>query len=275
MTFQNFLEFKILEIEDYTLTPADLLKVLLYFVIAKIILLIINKLLHRKREGVKIDIGRTEALFQIIKYVVWTVAVVAGLESLGIDVDALLVSSAALFIGLGMGVQQIFRDFVSGIFLLFEGTIEVNDIVEIDGMVGKVQKVGFRTTEIMDRNEINIIVPNSKFVDNPVINWSHNYDNTRFYIEIGCAYGSDVGVVESALIEAAQKHSKVTKEQKPIARFQNFGDSALVFHLYFWTEDIFAVEHTKSEIRREIYQIFQRENISIPFPQRDIHIINK
>lgn len=272
MTIASFLEYQLIAFGKYSLTSADILKVGLYIVIAKILLVILHKILHRKREGKSVDVGKTEALYQIIKYFIWTVTVAASLDAVGLNLTVLLASSAALFIGLGMGIQQIFRDFVSGIILLFEGLIEVEDVVEVDGIVGKVQRVGFRTTEILDRNEINIIVPNSKFVDNSVINWSHNYEKTRFVINVSVAYGSDMDTVDKCLTQAAEKHQKVGASDKPFARFRDFGESSVNFELYFWTEDIFRVEQTKSEIRRFIYDLFLENNVKVPFPQREIHM---
>ena len=272
MTVSSFLEYQLIAFDQYSLTTADVLKVGFYIVIAKVLLVILHKILHRKREGKTVDVGKAEALYQIIKYFIWTITVAVCLDGIGLNLTVLLASSAALFIGLGLGIQQIFRDFISGIILLFEGSIEVEDVVEVDGIVGRVQRVGFRTTEILDRNEINIIVPNSKFVDNSVINWSHNYEKTRFVINVSVAYGSDMDIVENCLTQAALQHKKVGTSDKPFARFKDFGESSVNFELYFWTENIFKVEQTKSEIRRYIYDLFLENNVKIPFPQREIHM---
>ncbi|MFT7031218.1 MAG: small-conductance mechanosensitive channel [Marinoscillum sp.] len=194
------------------------------------------------------------------------------LDSIGVEITLLLAGSAALLVGLGFGIQQIFNDVVSGILLLFEGTVSVGDIVEIEHIVGKVQRIALRTSIIQTRDHISIIVPNSKLVSDNVINWTHNRSQTRFNIKIGVAYGSDVPLVMRLLEEAATAQKAVAKNPKPNARFIDFGDSALMFEILFWSDKMFEIEFIKSAIRVEIDALFRTNNVIIPFPQRDLHL---
>jgi small-conductance mechanosensitive channel len=158
--------------------------------------------------------------------------------------------------------------------ILIEGTLKVNDIVEIeDGVVGKVREIGLRTSKIRTRDNTLLIIPNSRFVNDNVINWSHNDRKTRFKIDIGVAYGSDVEKVTEILLKCAAEEKKVTQRPEPFVRFNDFGDSSLDFQLYFWTTENFAVENIKSNIRYKIDKYFRESGVQIPFPQRDVHII--
>lgn len=219
------------------------------------------------------EVGQLHAIYQIIKYFLWVIAIVIILDTLEIKVTILLASSAALLVGLGLGLQQIFQDFVSGIALLFEGTIKVSDIVEIEGgVVGRVREIGIRTSKIETRDNIILIVPNSKFIADNVINWSHLEKKTRFSVKVGVSYGSNVEQVTEVLLNCAREHKEIAKNPSPFVRFADFGESSLNFELFFWSTETFGVENTKSDLRYQIFSEFARNKIQIPFPQRDIHI---
>jgi small-conductance mechanosensitive channel len=194
------------------------------------------------------------------------------LDTLGIRLTLLLAGSAALLVGIGLGLQQVFKDIVSGFFLLFEGNLKVGDVVELEGDVGIVKEIGFRTTKIENRDNIILIIPNSKFIGENVINWSHIEQKTRFSVDVGVAYGSDVELVKKVLLECARDHQEVTEYPKPFVRFDDFGNSSLDFQLFFWTDNAFRVENIKSDLRFAIDKKFRENKITIPFPQRDVHI---
>jgi small-conductance mechanosensitive channel len=161
---------------------------------------------------------------------------------------------------------------VSGILLLFEGTVTVGDVIELNNIIGKVEKISIRTSKIETRDRIVIIVPNSKLVSDNVINWSHNRAVTRFRIKVGVAYGSNVRLVMQLLEKAAEEHPDVVDNPAPKARFVNFGESSLDFELLFFSTKMFDIEFVKSEIRVDIDQKFRDNGVVIPFPQRDLHV---
>jgi small-conductance mechanosensitive channel len=148
----------------------------------------------------------------------------------------------------------------------------VGDVVELEGDVGIVKEIGFRTTKIENRDNIILIIPNSKFIGENVINWSHIEQKTRFSVDVGVAYGSDVELVKKVLLECARDHQEVTEYPKPFVRFDDFGNSSLDFQLFFWTDNAFRVENIKSDLRFAIDKKFRENKITIPFPQRDVHI---
>jgi small-conductance mechanosensitive channel len=260
-------------IQDIEITIGKIIQAFLavYTVHAALIVIEYFFTVRINRKG--IDSGKGHTVFQIVKYFIWVIALVLILSNLGLSVNVLLAGSAALFVGLGFGLQSLFNDFVSGLIILFEGTIKVNDIVELEnGIIGRVQEIGLRTSKLLTRDNIVTIIPNNNFVGKNVINWSYNEHKTRFKVNVGVSYGSDVRLVEKVLIECASDHPKVYAEPKPFVYFNDFGESSLDFSLFFWIDDSFWVEKVRSDLRFSINQKFKENNIEIPFPQRDLHI---
>ena len=264
--------FQILSFETMDIRVYHIVGVILIFFLTRLVIRFTRRILNREIQRRNLDAGRTLAIYQIAKYLIIVVSIAVGLEMLGFQVTILLAGSAALLVGVGLGLQQTFNDFISGIILLFEGTVLVGDIVEVGGIVGRVDRIDMRTSEICARDNTIIIVPNSKLVNDNVINWSHNRKETRFSLRVGVAYGSDVQLVKRLLESAAQEHENVTDENPARARFIDFGDSALVFDVLFWTNNMFRIEQIKSDIRFAIDQKFRENGIVIPFPQRDLHL---
>jgi small-conductance mechanosensitive channel len=270
-TLKKFLEIELVNVGEYKIRVYMLATILFILLITRLILWLIRKALFRKHKVDKLDIGNTYALFQIIKYVIWVIAIGTLLETIGVKVTVLLAGSAALLVGVGLGLQQTFNDIVSGIILLSERTIKIGDILEIDDDVVKIQSIGLRTSKGLDRDEISIIIPNSLITTNKVINWSHQSEKTRFRINVGVAYGSDVNLVLKVLEESAVEHPDISDKSLIEARLVDFGNSSLVFQVLFFSKNIFRIEKVKSEIRKIINQKFAENNITIPFPQMDVH----
>ena len=273
MSLKEFLNYILLETKEFEITVYEMLTVLLILLITYVFIRILQRIIKRRQKIKLLDPGRSHAVLQIIKYILWITALMVSLQTLGIKLTLLLAGSATILVGLGLGLQQIFQDIMSGITILFEGTLKVGDIVEIqDDIVGRVVEIGLRTSKIKTRDNIIMLVPNSKFVTDIVINWSHMEKRTRFHINVGVAYGSDIEKVTRILLACANDHAKISRTAKPFVRFKNFGDSSLDFQLFFWTTETFQVESIKSEIRYKINASFSEQNIQIPFPQRDVHI---
>lgn len=212
------------------------------------------------------------SLFQIIKYILWIVSVLFMMQTLGISITVLLAGSAALLVGIGLGLQQTFNDFISGIILLIEGSTRIDDVLEIDGEVVKIQEIGIRTSKGLTRDDIVVIIPNSVITTSKVINWSHQSKKTRFRIKVGVAYGSDVDLVIRILEESALEHPEIKDKEHINARLVDFGTSPLDFHLLFFSDNVFRVEKIKADIRKIISRKFIENGILIPFPQLDLHV---
>lgn len=271
-TLRKFLEFVLISAGEYKIRVYSLVTILIIFLVTKLILWLIKKTLFRQRKFSKLDKGSAYALFQIIRYIIWIIAIGLILEAIGIKVTLLIAGSAALLVGVGLGLQQTFNDVVSGIILLSEQSIKIDDVLEIDGDVVRIQSIGLRTSKGLNTDDISIIIPNSLITTNKVINWSHQTKKTRFRIDVGVAYGSDVDLVIKILEESAFQHPDISDRELTEARLVNFGNSSIDFQVLFFSKNIFRINKVKSDIRRIIIQKFDKNNIAIPFPQMDLHL---
>lgn len=271
---RTVLEFTIIKIKNYEISVIDIFIALLIFAGTKLLFWSIQKFLQKNifSRGT-IDEGRQFAFTQLIKYFVYTIAVLLIFQTLGISVSLLLAGSAALLVGVGLGLQQTFNDLVSGLILLFEGSVRVGDIIEINNLIGRVTAIGVRTSKVETRDNVTIIVPNSKFIVDNVINWSNNNKKlTRFTITLYTSYDSDPAQVKQVLMNCIKQHRDVVEKPAPIVRLQDFGENGLHFDLLFWTQNVWRIESLKSEIRFTVFKTFKEHKITIPYPQRDLHL---
>jgi small-conductance mechanosensitive channel len=266
-------DFELISIKNNNITVLDLLIISIIFSITGLILLGLKKYFQYQAESSNIDRGNASALYKIIKYILWVLAIIIGLQTSGFNISLILAGSAALLVGFGIGVQNIFADIVSGFILLLERPLKATDVVEVDGTIGKVKSIGIRTTTLYTRRDTIIRVPNSKFTTETISNWSDLKFNTRFSVSVGVAYGSDVELVMESIKKCAEDHEKVDKYPPAFVRFEDFGNSSLDFSVYFWSSENMGIENIKSDIRVAIDKVFREKGITIPFPQRDLHII--
>lgn len=261
--------------EVFALKLSNLLTAVVVFLIGKLIIWIITQLfLYGYYKQKNIDLGAQYAVNQLVSYVGYFIAILMSMKALGINATLVWGGAAALLVGIGLGLQQTFNDFFSGIVLLFERTVKVGDIVEMDTFVGTIKKIGLRASIVEARDSVSVIVPNSKLVNQNVINWTHISHKVRFSISLGVAYGSDTVLVKKLLLEAANNNEGILNYPSPFVRFNNFGDSSLSFELFFFTKQLIAEEDTKSDLRFEIDALFRENNVKIPFPQTDVYVHN-
>ncbi|MDD3078267.1 MAG: mechanosensitive ion channel [Paludibacter sp.] len=269
----HYINIVLFHIDKYNIKIYTLIIILLIIVISKLLMWLIKKALTRKRLNTKsFDEGSFYAVYQIIKYIIWIIAIALIMQTIGINLTVFLAGSAALLVGVGLGLQQTFNDIISGIILLSERSIKVNDILEIDDDVVRIQEIGMRTSVGLDRDDISIIIPNSKITTNKVVNWSHQSRKARFKINVGVAYGSNVDLVMKLMKDSALEHNDVSNKDNIEVRFTDFGNSSLNFQLLFYSENIFRIDRVKSEIRVIINRKFVENKVVIPFPQVDVHI---
>lgn len=253
------------------LTVGLLLLLTVAFIVTKFLLKWLRYLFTRKME--QEDKQKFSSVFKFINYVIYLVVVLVTLSAAGIDITLIITASAALFVGLGLALQELFQDILGGIFIIIDKSLQVGDIVEVDSKVGKVFEIKLRTTRAITRDDKVIIIPNHKFISDIVYNYTQNHRTTRERVNVGVAYGSDVVLVTQLLEQVAAEQKHVLKNPKPFVLFDDFGDSALLFSLHFFTNDSFGDPKIKSEIRYNINTKFKENNVSIPFPQRDVHLI--
>lgn len=259
--------------QEVRITVWTLLLVILSFVGARLFLKWIRVLLTRNMQ--EPDKLKFISFFKFVQYITYIIVGFAVLSASGINVTPFLAASAALLVGLGLALQELFQDVIGGVFIFIDKSLLVGDIVEVDGKVARVIEVTLRTTRAITRDDKIVVIPNHKFISEIIINYTQNHKTTRESVKIGVAYGSDVKKVEALLLQSVSEQRGVLKTPKSFVLFDDFGESALQFSVLFFISDSFSVPKIKSEIRFRIDQLFRENNISIPFPQRDIHIINK
>ena len=219
--------------------------------------------------------GSQEIISIVVKYGLISFVTIVLLQAYGLNLSSLAFASGALGVGIGLGFQDIARNFASGLVLLFERSIQVGDFVQVGEHLGVVEEVNARSIVLKTLDRISIIVPNSRFLSEEVVNWNHRRSVSRLHLPIGVEYGSDVTKVKSALLEAAEEHLEILRNPAPQVFFTEFGDSSLNFELLVWTSDPSRQAPLKSDLYFRIEEIFREQQIQIPFPQRDIHFNTK
>jgi small-conductance mechanosensitive channel len=279
VTFGDFLNFNLIESKNFTLSFYHILVVVAILFGARMSLNFVKLYISRKfRSRPDFDTGTEYIYVQFARYIINVFAIVTSLKALEVDLTIFLTGSAALLVGIGLGLQDVFKDIISGIVLLAEGNIRIGDIVEIsnggktEGIIAKILKINIRTTQIETREGNVLIIPNTKLTQDYVENWNHGSELTRFRIMVTVDYGSDTTLVTRLLKQAALGHPKVRKTHPVDVRLAHFGDSGLELELIFWADQNWDINNYKSDIRFEIDRLFREYKIKIPYPQTTIHL---
>lgn len=277
MTWTEILEFvnkELFKLGETAVSLATLIKLCGVLVLSLVASRLTSTLLRsRILSRTSLDMGQQYSIARLAGYLVALVGFLIGMSQV-IDLTSLNVLVGALGVGVGFGLQNVVNNFVSGLLILFERPFQLGHRVEVQGIVGRVAQIGARSTTIVTNDNIAMIVPNSKFVEESVINWSHGNDRrVRFRLPVGVGYGSDPRQVERLLLEVAGRGADVLRDPPPVVVFLGFGESSLDFELRVWTDTLF--ERPKvfmSPLYFDIWEILKKNGIEIPFPQRDIHI---
>ncbi len=219
-----------------------------------------------------LDTTRTNTISMLIRYSIIVIGVFAAFAIVNIDFTSVKVLIGALGVGIGFGLREIVNNLISGFILLSDKTIVHNDLIEVNGLLGRVETVGIRTTIIRTFNNVEVIVPNTNLVNNELINYTHSDPIIRIDIPVGVSYSSDPFKVKEALIENLSQLEGILKKPEVIIYFTDFGESSLDFQISVWTDNALKKKEIESEVRYAIWKTFKENNIEIPFPQRDIHI---
>ncbi|MEP3836320.1 MAG: mechanosensitive ion channel domain-containing protein [Algibacter sp.] len=274
--WENISEFLNLHFDfsnDISVSIKDVIVVITVIFITTLLLKVVLKIITRNLPSE--NKGKFNVVYGYFSWLVYLIILLITLNSLGVNVTAVFAASAALMIGIGLALQTLFQDIISGIFILVDQTVHVGDIIELEGKIGRVEEIKLRTTRATTIDNKVLIIPNHLYLTNSLYNWTQNGISTRENVVVGVAYGSDVQLVKQLLLEAVKKQKEVLEFPEPTVLFTNFGDSALEFKISFTINDSFNARIPQSEIRFEIDRLFRAHNITIPFPQRDVHIFNK
>jgi small-conductance mechanosensitive channel len=266
---KKILNYTIIEFGNFDVKVSTLITLTIFIFLVSSVLYVIKKAINKTS---KIDVAKKYSIYNLIKYFLLVISIVISLQILGFNISVLIAGSAALLVGVGLGLQNLFSDFMSGIIILVDSSIKVNDIIEVNGLVCTVQEINLRTTTVLTRDDKYIILPNSDLTRNQLINWTHSNISSRFEVSVGVDYSSDVNLVMKILKDTVDRQKGILKKPEPFIRFTDFGDSSLNFSIFFWSEEVFRVENVKSELRVKIFEEFNANKITIPFPQRVIHI---
>lgn len=275
----NAFTIKLFSLGDTIVTPMGLVRVLIILVLAWWISKALRHTITRvmgSRSGV--NQASLYALNRVLHYVVLIVGLTMGLASIGVDFTNLALLAGALGVGIGFGLQSMVSNFVSGLIILFEKSLKQGDFVELEsGVVGEVREINIRSTRITTNDNIDILVPNSEFVNGRVTNWTLDEAHRRIHVKFGVAYGSDKERVRQAGLEAAAAVSYTLTDQAgrdPQVWFTNFGDSSLDFELVVWLrpEAVKRPSTVQAAYLWEIHSALERYGIEVPFPQRDLHV---
>jgi small-conductance mechanosensitive channel len=213
------------------------------------------------------------AIAQIVSNVVLIIGIFIVLDNAGIHLGALTVFAGAVGVGVGFGLQNIASNFISGLVILAERPITVGDRVEVAGVIGQVQHIRARSTVIVTNDNITMIVPNTKFIDSPVTNWTYGDPRVRFRVPVGVAYGSNVNKVREALLAAAEENANTLKDPAPSVFLEKFGENSIDFELVVWSSEMsYRPRRYRSDLNFAMEQKLREAGIEIAFPQRDLHI---
>ena len=270
---KTFLSYSFSFGDDVHISVQTIIVVILALILASYLLRFSMKLITRKLP--KNDKEKFVSVFGYLRWLAYIIIFLVTMQSSGVNVTAIFAASAALLIGVGLALQTLFQDIISGIFILIDQSVHVGDIIELEGKVGRVVEIKLRTTRAVTIDNKVLVIPNHLYLTNSLYNWTENGEETRESVTVGVAYGTDVQLVKSLLIKAVNSSSKVISKPGPTVYFTNFGDSALEFKVVFTLNNSFEAAITQSDIRFKIDALFRENKISIPFPQRDVHLFQQ
>lgn len=253
-------------------TVASIITALIVIAATWSISLILQRMLTGAYRRSGIEPGVQYAMNRLLHYILLTAGVFVALDNLGFSITALAGLGAILAVGIGFGLQNIAQNFVSGIILLLERPIKQGDFVEVGDTRGTVRSIQSRATVITTIDNVDILVPNGQFINEPVINQTYSDRFVRVRVNVGVAYGSDTELVRRTLFRVASEQPEVVRTEETTVQFEDFGDSSLDFILIFWIGEPREQNRVASEARFAIDKAFRKEGIQIPFPQRDLHL---
>jgi len=270
----KFLSTVVIAFNDQQITVGQIFAAPLLVVVGFFVARWFEKRLSRRLSERSVNPDVIHLIKRAFYVLVIVVLVVTALELLRVPLTSFAFISGAIAIGVGFGAQNIINNFISGWILMWERPVRIGDFLEIGEMLGTVESINTRSTMLRRTDGVRILIPNSQLLENTVVNWTLVDKLMRSAVRIGVAYGSDVKTVRKLLIQIADEHQAILQEPAPTVVFEDFGDSALIFDLYFWIEA--AAERdlrlVRSDLRFRIDELFKAAEVVVAFPQRDIHL---
>ena len=262
----DFFNYEFIFGTDIVLTPKSILIIIAVFFLTYLFLRLFRRIVFKTlNDDAKL---KFRGILTFFNYLVYLIVILITLDNVGVKVSTIFAASAALLVGVGLALQTLIQDVFSGISILADQTVHVGDIIQIDGQVGRVENIMLRTTRAVTRDNKVLIIPNHKFLTSILYNWTENGTLTKESIHFGVSYDTDVILLEQIVIEITNANPNILKKPEPFLLFEDFGESALMFQLFFSMNKSFEANIVKSDLRFKIFEKLKAVNIEIPFPQR-------
>ncbi|HBY84864.1 MAG TPA: mechanosensitive ion channel protein [Colwellia sp.] len=277
MTYEqvvNFLNISVASIAEQPITIGDILLVPTFLIIGFLLTKWLVKIITHRLTTKNTDPNVIHLMQRVFYVVAITIVVITTLDVINVPITAFAFLSGAIAIGLGFGAQNIINNFISGWILMWERPIRIGDFLEVEDAKGIVEQINTRSTRIKRVDGVHLLIPNSKLLENTVINWTLVNSLMRATVRVGVAYGTPAKKVSELILQATTEQSKVLSEPKPLVTFEDFGDNALIFEVNFWMKSNVegGLRVMRSNIRFRLDELFEEHNIIIAFPQRDVHL---
>jgi potassium efflux system protein len=263
----EFLQYPLITLSGGTITPGSVLTAAAVLAVAVVVANLVGRWLRQWLAARGLAVGTQFAIAKIARYSLITLGAFVAVSSIGLKLDAFIATSAVLAVGIGFGLQNVAQNFVSGLVLLLERPVSKGDFVKVGDAVGVIDDIGLRATQIITRDEVTIIVPNSELIASKVINHSKPTTNLRIHVTVGVAYGSDLQLVRRELLAVAAAHDEVLTDPPAEVRLESFGESWLELLLLVWIAHPKDDLRIASDLRFAIERAFSEKGIEIPLPQ--------
>ena len=250
---KDFFNYQINIGSDILLTPKSMIIIIGVFFLTYTFLKVFRRIIFKTlNNDTKL---KFRGILTFFNYLVYLIVILITLDNIGVKVSTIFAASAALLVGVSLALQTLIQDVFSGISILADQTVHVGDVIQVDGQVGRVENIMLRTTRAVTRDNKVLIIPNHKFLTSILYNWTENGTLTKESIHFGVAYNTDVKLLENIVIEITNAHPKVLRKPEPFLLFEDFGDSALMFQLFFSMNKSFEANLVKSDLRFKIFEI--------------------
>ena len=277
MTYEqlvNFLNISVASIAEQPITIGDILLVPTFLLFGFLLTKWLVKLITQRLTTKNTDPNVIHLLQRVFYVVAIAIIVITTLDVINVPITAFAFLSGAIAIGFGFGAQNIINNFISGWILMWERPIRIGDFLEVEDAKGTVEQINTRSTRIKRVDGVHLLIPNSKLLENTVINWTLVNSLMRATVRVGVAYGTSAKKVSELILQATTEQSKVLTDPKPLVTFEDFGDNALIFEVNFWMNSNVegGLRVMRSNIRFRLDELFEEHKIVIAYPQRDVHL---
>ncbi len=277
MTYEqlvNFLNISVASIAEQPITIGDILLVPTFLLFGFLLTKWLVKLITQRLTTKNTDPNVIHLLQRVFYVVAIAIIVITTLDVINVPITAFAFLSGAIAIGFGFGAQNIINNFISGWILMWERPIRIGDFLEVEDAKGTVEQINTRSTRIKRVDGVHLLIPNSKLLENTVINWTLVNSLMRTTVRVGVAYGTSAKKVSELILQATTEQSKVLTDPKPLVTFEDFGDNALIFEVNFWMNSNVegGLRVMRSNIRFRLDELFEEHKIVIAYPQRDVHL---